>query len=158
MLSVGTTAPSVSLPDQDGNVHTLDDYRGQWVVLYFYPKDDTSGCTVESCGFRDLQADYTKLNAVVIGISCDDSTSHTKFRDKFSLPFTLLADTEKKAVQNYGVWKEKSMYGRTYMGIERTTVLIDPNGYIAKIYAKVRPNGHNEEVLQDLKEMIANPC
>ena len=150
MVEEGAKAPAISLPDQTGHVHNLSDYLGKWVVLYFYPKDDTPGCTIESCGFRDAKPKYDALNAVIFGISCDDEKSHTKFVEKFDLPFNLLADTEKKTVEDYGVYKEKSMYGKKYMGIERTTFLVDPDGNIAKIYRKVKPKGHEVEVLSDI--------
>ena len=152
----GSHAPAISLPDQDGVTHTLDQYAGQWIVLYFYPKDDTPGCTIESCGFRDMHKEFTDANAVILGVSCDDEKSHTKFIEKFALPFTLLADTEHKTVQEYGVWKEKNMYGKKYMGIARTTFLIDPEGNIAKIYRNVKPDGHNQEVLQECTQLEAS--
>lgn len=151
MVEEGKKAPAISLPDQDGNVHTLEDYKGKWVILYFYPKDNTPGCTIESCGFRDAKKQYDQVNAVIFGISCDDEKSHTKFIEKFGLPFNLLADTEKKTVEDYGVYKEKSMYGKKYMGIERTTFLINPEGMVHKIYYKVKPQGHEAEVLKDIE-------
>lgn len=151
LVEEGAKAPAISLPDQNGTTHTLKDYQGKWVVLYFYPKDNTPGCTTESCGFRDAKKEYDEKNAVIFGISCDDEKSHSKFIEKFDLPFDLLADTEKKAVKDYGVYKEKSMYGKQYMGIERTTFLIDPNGNVAKMYRKVKPKGHEEEVLKDIQ-------
>lgn len=150
MVEAGAKAPAIALPDQNGKVHTLEDYKGKWVVLYFYPKDNTPGCTTESCGFRDAKPKYNAANAVIFGISCDNEASHTKFIAKYNLPFNLLADTNKKTVTDYGVYKEKSMYGKKCMGIERTTFLIDPQGNIAKIYHKVKPNGHEEEVLSDI--------
>jgi len=146
-------APPFSLPDQNGDLHSIDVHKGKWIVLYFYPKDDTPGCTIEACGFRDNFAAFTKKNAVILGVSGDTEAKHTKFIEKFSLPFSLLADTEKKTAEDYGVWKEKSMYGKKYMGIERTTFLIDPNGNIAKIYEKVKPQGHESEILSDIESM-----
>lgn len=150
MVAEGKPAPAFSLPDQNGVTHTLEQYRGKWVVLYFYPKDDTPGCTTESCGFRDAKQQYDDANVVILGISCDDEASHTKFIAKHQLPFDLLADTKQKTVQDYGVWKERNLYGRKFMGIERTTFLIDPEGVIQKIYRRVKPKGHEEEVLADI--------
>lgn len=152
-LKVGQKAPAIKLPDQNGNVHQLKDYLGQWVLIYFYPKDDTPGCTKEACQIRDNFPKFKKLNAVVLGISVDAVQKHQKFAAKYSLPFTLLADEHKEAVEKYGVWAEKSMYGRTYMGTLRNSFLIDPKGNIVKIYEKVKPEMHAEEVLNDLKTL-----
>lgn len=149
---VGSLAPAWSLPDQSGNVHSLKDYRGQWVVLYFYPKDDTPGCTKEACAFRDHFPAFKKIKAAVFGLSVDSSKKHAKFVEKFQLPFTLLADEEKKVVNAYGVWAKKKFMGREYMGTLRTTFLINPEGKIAKIYEAVKPETHAEEILSDLKE------
>lgn len=148
--SVGSPAPAFSLSDQDGKTHTLKDCTGKWVVLYFYPKDDTPGCTVEACEFRDSIAEYKKAGVVVLGVSKDDEESHGKFAEKFRLPFPLLADTGKEAVNAYGVWVMKMMYGKQSMGIRRTTFLIDPKGNIAKVYENVKPEGHAAEILRDI--------
>lgn len=153
LIAVGKAAPDFSLLNQKNQPHRLRDYRGQWVVLYFYPKDDTSGCTVEACRFRDALADLKKRGAVVLGLSPDDEASHQKFAAKFALPFDLLADTEKKVCQAYGVWQEKSMYGRKYMGVVRTTYLIDPQGKVACRWDKVKPDGHDAQVLEKLDEL-----
>jgi peroxiredoxin Q/BCP len=152
MTKVGTKAPDFTLPDQNGDKHKLSDYQGQWVLLYFYPKDDTSGCTTEACALRDNFPKFKK-GAVILGVSIDSVASHKKFAAKYKLPFTLLADEDKKVVNMYGVWAEKSMYGRKYMGTLRNSYLIDPTGKIAKIYEKVKPAEHAEQVLADLKEL-----
>jgi len=143
-------APNFKLKDQNGKTVSLGDFKGKNVVLYFYPKDDTSGCTAEACSFRDDFPKFGKLNAEIIGISPDSSASHKKFADKYDLPFTLLSDEDKKAVEAYGVWKEKSMYGRKYMGVERTTFIINGDGKIKKIFNKVKVPGHNKEVMEAL--------
>jgi peroxiredoxin Q/BCP len=151
-LKEGATAPSFALPSNEGGILSLDGLRkNRWVVLYFYPKDDTPGCTKESCDFRDANTLFAKAGAVVVGVSPDDTASHEKFQKKFQLPFPLLSDEGAKVATAYGVWKEKSMYGRTYMGIERTTFLIAPDGRIAKIYPKVKVDGHADALLADLK-------
>lgn len=147
---LGSKAPAINLPDQNGNKHKLSDYLGQWVLIYFYPKDDTPGCTTEACGIRDAFPRFNKVKAVVLGISTDSVASHKKFADKYKLPFTLLADEDKTAVQKYGVWGEKSMYGRKYFGTNRTSFLVDPNGKIVRIYEKVKPAEHSAQVLADL--------
>lgn len=152
-LNVGDKAPAFTLPDQDGNMHTLADYQGQWVLLYFYPKDDTPGCTKEACAIRDSFPAFGKLKAKVFGISADTVAKHKKFADKYSLPFTLLSDEEKNAVNLYGVWAKKKFMGREYMGILRNSFLIDPSGKIAKIYEQVKPEAHAQEVLADLKAL-----
>jgi peroxiredoxin Q/BCP len=146
-IAEGTLAPDFTLLTDAGESLTLSSLRGQWVVLYAYPKDDTSGCTTQACEFRDLFPRFTKSKAVILGISPDPVKSHVKFKAKYELPFTLLADTEKSALQAYDVWKEKSMYGRKYMGVERTTFVIDPKGTIVKVFEKVKPAGHAEEVM-----------
>jgi peroxiredoxin Q/BCP len=150
-MTEGEPAPDFTLPDQDGHPVSLADLKGQPVVLYFYPKDDTSGCTKEACAFRDARKDYQKAGARVIGVSPDSVKSHKKFAEKYELPFTLLADTEKTVCEAYGVWKEKSMYGKKYMGVERTTFVIDKNGKIARIFPKVKVDGHAAEVLAAIK-------
>lgn len=150
-LAKGDKAPELKLPDQDGNSVSLKDYRGKQVVLYFYPKDDTSGCTKESCGFRDAMASIKKAGAVVVGVSFDGQASHQKFIAKYALPFTLLSDLEKAVATAYGVYKEKSMYGRKYMGIERSTFVIDAEGKLKAIFRKVKVDGHVDEVLAVLR-------
>ena len=153
MIQIGKKAPAISLLDGDGKKRTLKEFLGSKVVLYFYPKDNTSGCTAESCDFRDVFPKFKKNNAVIIGISPDSVESHKKFATKFDLPFILLSDVDKKVLEKYGVWKEKSMYGKKYMGVERTTLIIDEKGIVRKIYPKVKVNGHVEEVSKDLKEI-----
>lgn len=145
-----STAPSFTLLDQNGQKHSLKDYKGKKILLYFYPKDDTPGCTTEACSFRDSLNDFKKHGVQVLGVSCDSPESHKKFAEKFHLNFPLLADTEKEVVQKYGVWGEKSMYGRKYMGIFRDSFLIDEKGKIVKHYQKVKPAEHVEQVLKDL--------
>ena len=149
---VGERAPDVSLPDETGTIHRLADQRDRWTVLYFYPKDDTPGCTTESCQFRDLHEDYVATDADVWGVSKDSAASHRRFREKFSLPFTLLSDPERDVIDRYGAWGEKTTLGRTYMGIIRSTYLIDPDGRIARAWPKVKADGHAAEVLQALGE------
>ena len=149
----GTKAPDFTLADQEGKEHSLKDYRGKWVLLYFYPKDDTPGCTIEACTIRDQFKDFKKIGAVVLGCSTDSIASHKKFADAYELPFTLLADEHKEVVGAYGVFGEKKMYGRTYMGTMRTSFLIDPAGKIAKVYEKVKPEQHAAEVIADLKTL-----
>ena len=146
----GEQAPEFTLESDEGKQVSLKSLRGAPVVLYFYPKDDTSGCTTEACEFRDLFPRFEAGGAVVLGVSPDDVKSHVKFKKKYGLPFTLLADTEKEAAQAYGVWKEKSMYGRKYMGVERTTFLIDAKGRVARVFEKVKPAGHAAEVQEAL--------
>lgn len=153
MPAVGDHAPDFTVLTDTGETLTLSDLQGKPVVLYFYPKDDTSGCTTEACEFRDLFPRFKRDKAVVLGVSPDPVTSHAKFKAKYELPFTLLADTEKAISQAYGVWKEKSMYGRKYMGVERTTFIIDAAGRIAQVFAKVKPAGHAEEVMAALKAL-----
>ena len=146
-LSVGSKAPDFSLPDGNGGTVSLKQFIGKTVILYFYPKDNTSGCTKEACDFRDNIAVISKKGAVVVGVSADSVSSHKKFADKFGLPFPLASDEKKGLVKKYGVWKEKSMYGRKYLGIERTTFVIDGRGIITHIFPKVKAAGHVEEVL-----------
>ena len=145
---VGDVAPDFTLPADDGTAVTLSALRGRRVVLFFYPKDDTSGCTAEACEFRDLFPRFTGLDAVVLGVSPDDAKSHRKFKAKYELPFTLLVDEGHALAERYGVWVEKSMYGRRYWGNERTTFLIDADGRIARIFRKVTPAGHAAEVAE----------
>jgi len=149
-IIVGKIAPDFTLPDQNGDFHSLQQYRGQWVVLYFYPKDDTPGCTVEACSFRDNFSSLKKADAVVFGVSVDPVKKHAKFVEKYSLPFTLLADEEKKVVELYGVWGKKKFMGREYMGTSRVSFLIDPKGTVAKIYDPAKPTEHVSEVLADI--------
>lgn len=149
-LEIGQKAPDFKLPTDDGKTLSLKDLRGKNVVLYFYPKDDTSGCTKEACSFRDFKSEFAKKNAVILGVSRDDQRSHAKFKTKYKLPFTLLVDEETSLSKSYGVYKKKSMYGREYMGIERTTFVIDAEGRIRKIFPKVKVDGHTDEVLAAL--------
>jgi peroxiredoxin Q/BCP len=150
-LQEGDAAPDIRLDDDKGKPFHLADLKGKNVVLYFYPKADTPGCTKEACEFRDNSKKFTKADTVIVGVSPDKSAAQSKFKDKFDLPFTLLADIEHKTAEDYGVWKEKSMYGRTYMGIERTTFLIGKDGKIKKVFNKVKPAGHAEEVYEALQ-------
>lgn len=150
MLEVGTKAPAFSLPDQNGTVHTLEEYKGKKVVLYFYPKDNTSGCSKQACGFAELYPQFTEKGAVVIGISKDSVASHKKFEEKFGLPFTLLSDTELAAIQAYDVWKEKTMCGKTSMGVVRTTYLIDEDGVIAKAFGNVKAAENPAKMLEEI--------
>ena len=147
LLQPGAKAPDFSTTDQSGKKITLKEYRGKKVVLYFYPKDDTPGCTKEACAFRDHFAEFKQLGVEVLGVSVDTEKSHKSFAEKFKLPFTLLADTNKKIVNAYGVWGEKSMYGRKYMGTNRVTYLIDESGRIAVVFPKVKPEEHAAEIL-----------
>jgi thioredoxin-dependent peroxiredoxin len=147
-LDIGDKAPDFTLPTDGGGSVTLSKLKGKNVVLYFYPKDDTTGCTAEACAFRDTFPRFKKLDAAVIGISRDSVASHDKFKKKYELPFTLAADTEGKVTEAYGVWVEKSMYGRKYMGIERATFVIDEKGKIAQIWHKVKVPGHADEVMK----------
>lgn len=152
MLKEGDNAPAFEANDQDGNTVKLKDLKGQRVVLYFYPKDDTPGCTKEACSFRDADEVYKSKGIRVLGVSTDSEKSHQKFISKFQLPFDLLADTEKKIVEDYGVWGEKSMYGKKYMGTFRKTFLIDEKGKIVKIFDKVDVAKHADEVLEAFRE------
>ena len=150
MLEVGTKAPDFTLPDQNGNMHSLSEYRGKKVILYFYPKDNTAGCTKQACGFAERYPQFTEKGAVVLGISKDSVASHKKFEEKYGLPFTLLADPELVAIQAYDVWQEKKNYGKTYMGVVRTTYLIDENGKIVKAFDKVKAADNPEQMLGEL--------
>ncbi|HXZ78681.1 MAG TPA: thioredoxin-dependent thiol peroxidase [Terriglobales bacterium] len=151
-MQVNDKAPEFSLNDQNGEKVSLKDFKGQTVVLYFYPRADTPGCTKEACEFRDDYAKIRKAGAVILGVSPDQPEAQKKFIDKFSLPFPLLADTEKKVAQAYDVWKEKTMYGKKMMGIERSTFIIGPDGRLKAIFRKVKPEGHAEQVLTALKD------
>ncbi len=152
-LKTGDKAPEIVLPDQGGKAHKLSDYKGKWVLVYFYPKDATPGCTKEACVIRDDFDNFNKLNLKVLAISADSVKSHKKFAEKYELPFTLLADVERKTVNDYGVWAEKKFLGKKYMGILRSSFLIDPKGKIAKVYENVKPTEHATEVLADLKSL-----
>ena len=150
MLEVGTKAPDFTLPDQNGDLHSLSEYRGKRVILYFYPKDNTPGCTKQACGFAERYPQFIEKGAVVLGISKDSVASHKKFEEKYGLPFTLLADPELVAIQAYDVWQEKKNYGKTYMGVVRTTYLIDEEGKIAKAFDKVKAADNPEQMLGEL--------
>ena len=147
MLEVGTKAPSFSLPDQNGNIHTLEEYKGKKVILYFYPKDNTAGCTKQACGYSERYPQFLEKGVEVIGISNDSVASHKKFEEKQGLRFTILADPELEAIQAYDVWKEKKNYGKVYMGVVRTTYLIDENGIIIKANDKVKAATDPEPML-----------
>ena len=150
MLAVGTVAPGFTLPDQNGEMKSLSDYRGRKVILYFYPKDMTSGCTKQACAFGELYPQFREKGAVVLGVSKDSIASHKRFEEKYGLPFTLLSDPEKAVIQAYDVWKEKKLYGKVSMGIVRTTYLIDENGVIVKAYDKVKAAENPARMLGDL--------
>ena len=152
-LKQGDTAPPFSLPDQEGTVRKLSDYKGKWVLLYFYPKDNTSGCTKEACAIRDEFPSFGKLDAVVLGVSKDSVKSHKGLAEKHGLPFTLLSDSDTAVQKKYGAWRKKKMAGREYMGTFRMSFLIDPKGRIAKVYEKVKPAEHAAEVLEDLRSL-----
>ena len=151
MLAIGTQAPDFSLPDQNGTVHTLSQYRGQRVVLYFYPKDMTAGCTKQACAFGELYPQFREKGAVVLGVSKDSVASHKRFEEKHGLPFTLLSDPEKEVIQAYDVWKEKKNYGKVTMGVVRTTYLIDEAGIIVKAFDKVKAVENPGQMLEVLK-------
>ena len=150
-IKVGEAAPEFSLPDQDGEMHSLAEARGSWTLVYFYPKDDTPGCTKEACSIGELFPAFEKLDAKVFGISVDPVKSHKKFAEKYQLPFTILSDEKKEVVEKYGVWQRKKMMGRDFMGTVRTSFLLDPRGTVAKVYENVKPEVHAEEVLADIK-------
>ena len=147
MLKENTMAPDFELLDESGVLRKLSDYRGKDVVLYFYPKDDTSGCTTEACNFRDDYSAYEKTGVTILGVSPDSPESHTKFKAKHHLPFSLLADVDHKVCELFGVWGKKSMYGKEYYGVNRTTFLIDKDGLIRKVFEKVKPAEHSSEIL-----------
>jgi peroxiredoxin Q/BCP len=150
MPHAGDLAPEIALPDEHGAIHRLSDRRGSWTVVYFYPKDDTPGCTTEACGFRDVAADIRALDADVWGISPDGARSHAAFRSKFGLTFPLLSDEHHAVAEAYGAWQQKVNYGKTYMGIVRSSFLVDPDGVVAVAWPKVRADGHADEVLATL--------
>jgi len=152
-LKAGDKAPSFKLKNQNNETVSLSELKRKPIVLYFYPKDDTPGCTKEACNFRDEFPKFGKMKAEIIGISTDSVQSHKKFAEKYKLPFNLLSDEKKEVVEKYGVWKEKNMYGRKYMGIERTTFVIDLSGKIRRIFTKVKVDNHNKEIMEALKEL-----
>lgn len=150
-IAPGQTAPEIVAEASNGKTVSLSDYKSSWIILYFYPRNDTPGCTKEACAFRDLQAKLTGLNAVVLGCSTDNLRSHDKFITKYDLPFTLLSDEDHKIAEAYGAWKEKNMYGRKIMGVERCTFLIDPAGKIDRVWRGVKVDGHVDEIIDELK-------
>ncbi len=150
MLEVGVKAPDFTLPDQNGDLHSLSEYKGKKIILYFYPKDNTPGCTKQACGFAERYPQFIEKGAVVLGISKDSVASHKKFEEKYGLPFTILSDPELVAIQAYDVWQEKKNYGKTYMGVVRTTYLIDEEGKIAKAFDKVKAADNPEQMLGEL--------
>jgi peroxiredoxin Q/BCP len=150
MTNTPYPAPDFTLNDPDGTAHSLADYRGQWLVLYFYPKDDTPGCTIEACSLRDARDDITARGAQIIGVSRDDPSSHEKFKAKYSLNFTLLSDPDGSMIEAYGAWGPK-MFGK--LGIQRKTFIIDPEGNVVKVYGRVTPDGHGEQIIADLKAL-----
>ena len=152
MLEVGAKAPAFSLPDQNGTIHTLEEYAGKKVILYFYPRDNTPGCSKQACGFAELYPQFMENSAVVIGVSKDSVASHKKFEEKYNLPFTLLSDPELSVIQAYDVWKEKKNYGKVSMGVVRTTYLIDEDGVIRKAYEKVKTADNPMQMLEDAKQ------
>lgn len=153
MLEIGTKAPAFELPDQDGVLHTLEEYRGRKVILYFYPKDMTAGCTKQACAFGELYPQFEEKGAVVLGVSKDNVASHKKFEEKYQLPFPLLSDPELKCIQAYDVWKEKNMYGKKTMGVVRTTYLIDEQGVIVKAFGKVKAADNPAQMLAELDKV-----
>ena len=153
MIDAGKAAPEFTLPSDEGKSVALSDFRGQFVVLYFYPKDDTPGCTKEACAFQDTMGALKRQRVTVLGVSTDSVESHQRFKAKYRLTFPLLSDADKKVLQAYGAWKEKSMYGRTFMGIQRMTYIIDPKGKVAKVFPNVRVDGHVEAVQAALQKV-----
>ena len=152
----GDQAPEVALPDETGTTHRLSDRRGSWTVVYFYPKDDTPGCTTEACAFRDLHSDFTGADAEIWGISPDGSGAHAAFRAKYGLPFTLLSDEDHAVAEAYGAWREKTNYGKTYMGIGRSSFLVGPDGRVVRTWANVKAEGHAQQVREALEEARAS--
>ena len=150
MLEIGTKATDFSLPDQNGEIHSLEEYKGKKVILYFYPRDNTAGCTKQACGFAERYPQFLEKNAVVLGVSKDSVASHKKFEEKYELPFTLLSDTELSCIQAYDVWKEKNNYGKKTMGVVRTTYLIDEQGIIVKAFGKVKAADNPAQMLEEL--------
>ncbi len=154
-LKAGDQAPEVALPDEHGTIHRLEDRKGSWTVLYFYPEDDTPGCTTEACQFRDLNGELQGLDAQVWGVSPDGAGSHAAFRAKFGLPFTLLSDVDHAVAERYGAWGEKQNYGKTYIGLIRSSFLVGPDGRLAKVWPKVKADGHAQAVLETLQSIQA---
>ena len=154
MLAINTKAPAFTLVDDSNVKRKLSEFKGKWVVLYFYPKDDTPGCTKEACGIAEVYDDFAKLGVTVLGVSKDSPATHTKFKEKYNLPFTLLSDESTEMMQSYEAWKEKSMFGKKYMGIVRITYILNPSGKIAKAYPKVTPADHALTLLKDLENLI----
>lgn len=152
-LAEGIPAPDFALPDEQGQIHRLSDYRGKVVVLYFYPKDNTPGCTREAVGFKEDYAAYQEAGVVILGVSPDPPERHARFKAKYALPFTLLADPEHQVCERYDVWKKKKNFGKEYFGVVRTTYIIAPDGTIAKVYPRVKAAGHSQQVLEDLKAL-----
>ena len=155
MPEAGAAAPPIALPDETGTIHDLADQRGRWTIVYFYPEDDTSGCTLEACQFRDLDEEITDTGADVWGVSPDGAASHKRFREKYNLPFTLLSDEDHAVAERYGAWTLKQNYGREYMGIQRSSFLVDPDGVVARAWPKVKADGHAADVLAALAEARA---
>lgn len=153
MPEAGSPAPGFTLPDQNGDDHSLEDYRGEWVLLYFYPKDDTPGCTKEACGIRDRWDDFRSAGVRVLGVSTDPVESHAEFAEKYGLPFPLLADVDREAVTRYGAWGKKVVFGNETEGVHRISFLLDPDGTVARAYENVRPAEHAGEVLADVEEL-----
>lgn len=151
MIQIGQKAPDFTLPDQMGKNHSLANYKGAWVIVYFYPKDDTPGCTIEACKFRDAKSVYEKNHVVVLGISKDTVDSHKKFSEKFQLPFPILSDVNHVVIEQYGAWAPKKFMGKEFLGILRKTILIDPKGMIRKIYDKVDVNEHADQIIEDIQ-------
>jgi thioredoxin-dependent peroxiredoxin len=151
-LQAGTPAPQFSLPDETGTIRSLSDFAGQTIVMYFYPKDDTPGCTTEACNFRDDYSAYEQAGVTILGVSPDSPKSHTKFKQKFNLPFSLLADEQHELCEQFGVWGPKKFMGREYMGVARTTFVIGPDGVIKKVFENVKPAEHSAEVLDAVRE------
>jgi peroxiredoxin Q/BCP len=154
MLEINEQAPDFNLLDEDENPHSLVDYKGEWLIIYFYPKDDTPGCTKEACTIAEIYDEFSALGVSVIGVSKDSPKSHKKFKEKYSLPFILLSDESTEMLQAYGVQIEKSMFGKKYLGTARITYLVNPEGKIVKVYPKVSPANHALELLKDLKELV----
>ena len=152
MLEAGMKAPEFALPDQNGKVHTLEEYKGKKVILYFYPRDNTPGCTKQACGFGELYPEFSEKGAVVLGVSKDSVASHKKFEEKQGLTFTILSDPELEVIKAYDVWKEKKNYGKVSMGVVRSTFVIDENGVIEKVFEKVKPDTNAQEILEYLDE------
>ncbi len=156
MLAIGKKAPAFNLLDQNGKFHKLSDYEGKWRIVYFYPKDDTAGCTKEACAIAEVYKDFSKAGVKVFGVSKDSPASHKAFAKKYNLPFTLLSDESLKMIEKYGAWQERSMYGRKFMGTARVSYIINPQGKVAAVYPKVTPAGHALQLLGDIKELKKN--